>query len=254
MQIPAIKLIFEDKNFLAVNKPVGLLVHATKNSNEPTLVDWIVKNYPEISAVGESAFGGKNVGDNTKERPGIVHRLDRDTSGVILIPKNQKYFEYLKKLFQNHLIKKTYLALVYGKIKERQGVIDKPISIKAKTVKRTVHAGKMAKEAVTEYKTLQIFKSAEREDFFTLLKVMPKTGRTHQIRVHLASIGHPIVGDKLYGKKNNPLNLNRQFLHAESIEFNLENDQRIKIEADLPNDLEQIILNLKNGTGNFREN
>jgi len=244
MQIPAIKLIFEDKNFLAVNKPVGLLVHATKSSNEPTLVDWLLKKYPEI----------KNVGDNTEERPGIVHRLDRDTSGVILIPKNQKYFEYLKKLFQSHLIKKTYLALVYGKIKERQGVIDKPISIKAKTVKRTVHAGKMAKEAVTEYKTLKIFKSAEREDFFTLLKVMPKTGRTHQIRVHLASIGHPIVGDKLYGKKNNPLNLNRQFLHAESIEFNLENDQRIKIEADLPNELKNIILKLENGTGNFREN
>lgn len=243
MQIPVINLIFEDKNFIAVNKPAGLLVHATKNSNELTLVDWLIKKYPEIK---------NNVGDNTEERPGIVHRLDRDTSGVILIPKNQNYFEYLKKLFQNHLIKKNYLALVFGKIKEQQGIIDKPVSIMAKTVKRTVHAGKMAKEAITEYKTLQIFKKDK--DFFTLLKVMPKTGRTHQIRVHLASIGHPIVGDKLYGKKNNPLNLNRQFLHAESIEFNLENGQRIKIEADLPNELRDIILELENGTGNFRKN
>lgn len=240
-----IKIIYEDKNLLAVNKPAGLLVHpiklkakSIKPEAEFTLVDWLVGNYPEI----------KKVGDDSENRPGIVHRLDKDTSGVILIPKNQKYFEYLKNLFQTHQIKKIYLALVYGRL-DKEGIIDKPISIKSGTIKRTVSQKKAkdTKEAITEYKVKKYLSSNGQD--FSLVEVMPKTGRTHQIRVHLASIHYPIVGDPLYGPKNLPasiLSLNHQFLHAESIEFNLEEGKRVKIEAELPEELEKFLKKIEN--------
>jgi len=246
-----IQIIYKNKNFLAINKPAGLLMHQTSFSTkkEPTLADFLLKNFPEV----------KNVGDDPINRPGIVHRLDKDTSGVILIARNQNYFEYLKNLFQKHQIKKTYLALVYGKINPPdggrkgltlslpKGVIESAISLKPGTTKRTIHKGKMTKEAITEYEVVKIFEHINEKDnakYFSLVKVMPKTGRTHQIRVHLASIGNPIVGDTMYGHKENTLNLMRQFLHAESIEFNIDENNKIKIEADLPEDLRKGLKNL----------
>ncbi len=279
-----IEIIYQDKNLIAVNKPAGLLVHPvrgrlaesaasaasrrlssngarpTATGKEKTLSDWLAKKYPEI----------KKVGDDPKTRPGIVHRLDKDTSGIIVVPRNQKYFEYLKNLFQEHKIKKTYLALVWGEIKNKKGVIDKPISLKPGTTKRTVFKGKMGKPAVTEYELIKTFNyprksvSNQRESAtFSLLKVLPRTGRTHQIRVHLASIGHPIVGDSLYGSKKLalspsvlssgskdlskgiPFKLERQFLHAKSLEFNLSEKHRIKIEADLPQELNNVLKKLE---------
>lgn len=232
-----ISIIYEDKNFIAVNKPAGLLVHPLKAKSsklkaEFTLVDWLLKNYPEV----------KGVGDDPENRPGIVHRLDKETSGVILVARNQKFFEYLKNLFQTHQIKKTYLALVYGRMESKAGIIEKPIGLKSGTTKRTVHLrkAKMIKEAVTEYRVKKILKLKDRD--FTLVELIPRTGRTHQLRIHLASIGHPVVGDSLYGPKTNPLGLTRQFLHAESVEFSLPNGSRIKIEADLPEELQNVIL------------
>ena len=256
--------IYEDKNFLAVYKPAGLLVHRVLSSKyqapqENTLVDWLIKKYPEIKNVGDPSALRPAQGrlKQSREatssgqvnlRPGIVHRLDRETSGVILIAKNQKYFEYLKNLFQTRQIKKTYLALVWGKVEPKMGVIEKPIRLKSGTIKRTVWQGKMEKEAITEYKVIKFLKLKvdKGEKIFSLVKVMPKTGRTHQIRVHLASISHPIVGDTLYGTKKNPFNLERQFLHAESLEFSLENGRRIKIEAGLPEELKSILKRLTN--------
>lgn len=235
------RIIYKDKNFLAVFKPAGLLVHPvknlkleTRNLKPPALTDWLLENFPEV----------KNVGDEPEIRPGIVHRLDKDVSGILLVPRNQKYFEYLKNLFQTRQIKKNYLALVYGKIKSKTGVIDKPISIKSGTIKRTVHQGKDEKTALTEYKVLKSFKfqvSGSKEDDFSLVEVSPKTGRTHQIRIHLASIGHPIVGDALYGKKINPFGLKRIFLHAESLEFSPTEGERIKLEAELPDELSDLL-------------
>ncbi|MEK7555601.1 MAG: RluA family pseudouridine synthase [Patescibacteria group bacterium] len=229
------KIIYEDKNFLAVNKPAGLLVHPAGNPKfkilnpkQFTLADWLVKKYPEI----------KTVGDEPKIRPGIVHRLDKDTSGVILIARNQDYFNYLKKLFQERKIKKTYLALVWGKLEPKTGIIKKPISLKTGTIKRTVWKGGLTKEAITEYKVKKYFKKDGQD--FSFVEVFPKTGRTHQIRIHLASIGHPIVGDALYGHKENPFGLARQFLHAESVEFNTDDGKRIKIEAELPKELKDL--------------
>src|SRR3989338_5411378 len=134
-----IKVIYEDKNFIVINKPAGLLVHQAQfrrrtSNTEPSLVDWLLKNYPEV----------KIVVDNPAERPGIVHRLDKDTSGVMVIARNQETFDYLKSLFQKHLVKKVYLALVCGKLIQRQGVIDKPIGIKNGSTKRSVHSQKLA--------------------------------------------------------------------------------------------------------------
>lgn len=246
-----ISLIYETKDFIAINKPAGVLTHPIKDSRfkiqdlrEETLVDWALERYPEI----------KNVGDEPEIRPGIVHRLDRDTSGVILICRNQKFFEYLKNLFKTHQIKKTYLALVWGKLEPKSGEIDTPIGIKSGTIKRTVwqKKAKDLKEAITEYRVLKIFRYNSYDAvvhkllYFSLVELMPKTGRTHQIRIHLASINHPVVGDKLYGFKKTSLDklgieLNRQFLHAASLEFSSADGHRIRIEAELPEELKAII-------------
>lgn len=230
------RVLYEDKNFVAISKPAGLLVHAVHQGarrSEPTLVEWLLARYPELHAVG----------DDPVMRPGIVHRLDKDTSGVMLVPRTQKYFEYLKKLFETREIKKTYLALAHGILKEKRGTVAKPIALRSGSVKRTVWKGKMKKEAVTEYRVLDSFmlRRGRREEYFSLLRVEPKTGRTHQIRVHLASIGHPVVGDTLYGENTNPFGLRRQFLHAASLEFSPDSGRRLKIEAELPRDLQRVI-------------
>lgn len=211
-----------------VNKPAGILVHEAGVAKTETLVDWLIKIYPEI----------KKIGDVPEIRPGIVHRLDKDTSGVLIVARTQKFFDFLKNLFQKREVKKTYLALVHGELKPSRGTIEKSVSLKPGTIRRTVYKGKLSKEAVTDYKVVKFFKN------FTLVELIPKTGRTHQLRVHLASIGHPIVGDQLYGKKENLWLLKRQFLHASSIEFSMPDGSRIKIEADLPDDLQEMIDSL----------
>jgi 23S rRNA pseudouridine1911/1915/1917 synthase len=223
-----IPIVFENEDFLVINKPAGVLVHSTKY-DEKSLVEWLIKRYPYIVCVGED-----------KNRPGIVHRLDKDTSGLLLIAKNQKAFDYFKKLFQERKIKKGYLALVYGEIKNKKGVIDKPIGIVASSIKRSTAAQKMKelKEAITEYEVIKVFEWGKEK--LTLLRVFPKTGRTHQIRVHLASIGHPIVGDKIYGRKKEKIAV-RLFLHAYLLEFPSPNGTTLRLEADLPEDLERFL-------------
>jgi len=212
------QVVYEDENLLFINKPSGLIVHPTKY-NEPSLIDWLIKKYPEI----------KTVGDKPEIRPGIVHRLDKDASGLMVIAKNQKSFEYLKNLFKNHQVQKKYLAWVLGEVNQN-GIIDKPIGIKSKTIRRSVHSPKFSKSAITKYKVLKIIKINNQK--FSLLEVSPQTGRTHQIRIHLNSINHPIVGDKLYGPKNPAQKL---YLFAKSLEFNFCDNKRIKVEL-LPSD------------------
>ena len=226
-----IKIVYKDKNFLVIMKPAGLLMHASPhilkgNKYEKTLADWLLENYPET----------EKVGDEPKIKPGIVHRLDRDTSGVVVIARNQEFFDHLKNLFKKGEIKKTYSGLVEGKL-PKKGKIDKPIGLIHGSTRRSIRGRKMkmVKEAVTEYKSIKYIEKDDRH--FTLVEIYPKTGRTHQIRVHMASLGHPIIGDKMYGKAENPWGLKRQFLHAKSLEFSLLDGKRIKIEADLPNDL-----------------
>lgn len=237
-------IIYENKDFAVINKPAGLLVHHVKGheTKEKTLVDWLGITFPEV----------KNVGDDPQNRPGIVHRLDKDTSGIMVVARNQAYFSYLKKEFQEHKVQKTYLALVSGEVKAKKGVIDKPIALKAGTTKRTVFKGKMLKEAITEFELIKTFSYEDPESskrkvyYFSLLKVMPKTGRTHQIRVHLASMGHPIAGDSLYGQKQNIIGLDRQFLHASAIEFKAEKGSLVEFEAPLSSDLLKVLERLEN--------
>jgi len=248
----ALEIIYTDKDYIFVNKPAGMLVHEVRehHSTESTVVDEVLRRFPEISSVGpvrdregSQRFSVSNgVGDDTIQRPGIVHRLDKDTSGIMIVARNHGSFEYLKKLFQNHEVKKTYIALVYGEAKN-SGIIDKPVSLKPGTTRRTVRGGKMTKDAVTEYKLKRSY--IFEQEKYSLLEVYPKTGRTHQIRVHLASIGHSIVGDKLYGKKKEAIKLDRQFLHAESIEFTTSQGKRIKMEAGLPKDLNIVLKSMK---------
>ena len=235
------RIIYESPDFLILNKPSGLQVHPARinehrqkiragndeakgASSQPTLTDWLVRHYPEV----------KTVGDDPAMRPGIVHRLDKETSGIMIVPRNQKTFEYLKKLFQEPKIQKRYLALVVGAMEKKEGIIDAPIGIKNGTLKRSVHAKKMVKPAVTEYRVIKEVKMGSSQEVYTLLEVTPKTGRTHQIRVHLASIGHPIVGDKMYGKKQQPAFSHRLMLHAESLDFTDDHGNHFAFVAESP--------------------
>ncbi len=230
----SISVIYEDADVLAINKPAGMLTHPDHNAKQFTAVDWLKKNYPEI----------KSVGDNPALRPGIVHRLDKDTSGILIIAKNQKAFEYLKNQFQKRKIKKKYIALVQGNLKNKEGWIDFPIGKSKKDFRKKSTKGQLKgkiREALTYYKVLEHFPE------FTLLEVFPHTGRTHQIRVHLKSIGHPVACDSLYAtrKFKCPFGLNRHFLHACSVVFNLLDGTRIHIEADLPADLKKALAMLR---------
>jgi len=231
------EIIYEDSDILILNKPAGLLVHPVPaKTKEDTLVDWLIKNYPSI----------KEVGDDPKNRPGIVHRLDRDTSGIILVTKTQLAFDFFKNLFQKRQIKKTYLAVVRGIPKSAKGTIDAPIGIKSGTTKRSIHSTKMSKPAITDYELLDSFSNDNQE--YALLVVKLHTGRTHQIRVHLASIGHPIIGDKIYNKKPNFENL---LLHALSLDFSNLNKSHLRLTADPPKTFTSFHPSLTKSTQNL---
>src|SRR3989338_7659119 len=228
------QIIYEDDDLLIINKPSGLITHP-KNSEDKqeSVTGWLIEQHPEIKMVGEDPL-----------RPGLVHRLDKDTSGLMVIAKNQNSFLYLKGLFQDRKIKKFYLALVNGKPKEPKGVIDAPmgrIGMKRTTQVRGNKKLKDRKEAVTEYNTLRNFNN------FTLLEVSPHTGRTHQIRVHLKSIGTPIAGDPLYGHKNpnGPKEPERLFLHAYKLQFVSPDGNALTLEVDLPKELQNFINKLQ---------
>lgn len=224
------KIIFENKDILVINKPAGLIVHPVNKSQKNTLVNQILSYYPKIKDVGDDAL-----------RPGIVHRLDKDTSGLMVVAKNNSAFEYLKKQFAEQKVVKKYLALVIGKVKDKKGIITKAISLSKKDYqKRSALLDDKAKKAWTEYQVLKSFKD------YTLLEVKPKTGRTHQIRVHLASIGYPLAGDKQYKFKRQPWpeNLNRQFLHAAYLKFQLPGGKMMEFKSELPRDLEEALFKL----------
>ncbi len=220
------EIIYSDQSLAVINKPAGLLVHSSfhQKTKEPTLVDWLLKKFPQI----------KKVGDETEYRPGIVHRLDKETSGVMLVPLTQENFSYLKKLFQERGVKKTYLAIVRGWLKDSKGAIEKSIGIKSGTTKRTVYSSKMAKEAITGYELIKNFDN--KGEKLALVKVFPQTGRTHQIRVHMAYIGHPVIGDALYGGKASAKLAPRQMLHCLSLEFSEKSGHKAKYEAEPPED------------------
>jgi 23S rRNA pseudouridine1911/1915/1917 synthase len=225
------RVIYEAPDFLIVSKPAGLLVHpkSLEIQGEDTLVKWLCSKYPEI----------KEVGDEPLLRPGLVHRLDKGTSGILLVARTKKGFDYFKGLFKERKIEKKYLAVVSGEFSEKHGTIQKPIGMGSGSLKRTTRGHRFVKDAYTEYSVLKIGTYLDvkgKENYFSLLEVIPRTGRTHQIRVHLASIGHPLVGDTLYGTKVQPTWSHRLMLHAFSLEFTTEEGERIKVEAEPPDD------------------
>ena len=208
-------VLYQDDDVIAIHKPAGMVVHAGAGRHSGTLVNALVHRFGKLSSVG---------GDL---RPGIVHRLDRLTSGVILVAKTDAAHRHLAAQFADREVEKTYLALVHGHLKMDQGKITRPISRDpVRRVRMTAKSG-IGRHAVTEYKVLRRFKDS------SYLEVKIGTGRTHQIRVHLASIGHPVVGDKLYGAP--AAELNRFFLHAYRITFSSPaTGEKITVTAPLP--------------------
>ena len=221
----ALDVIYEDADIIAINKPAGMTVHPAPGHPTSTLVNAILAHCEDLSGVGGVL------------RPGIVHRLDRDTSGVILVAKNDQAHNALAKQLKERTVEKTYLALVEGTPKPMQGVIDAPIARDPRNRQRmaVVEGGR---ESVTSYSVVERFSG------YSLVEARPKTGRTHQIRVHLAAIGHPILGDRVYGKPSNLVG--RQFLHAARIAFlHPRTGRRMELEAKLAEDLEAALLHLR---------
>lgn len=230
---PQIKLdiIFEDDNYLIVNKPANQIVHPAEHySNNDTLAHGLLAHYPGLASVGED-----------KTRPGIVHRLDKEVSGVIAVPKTQEAFLHLKKQFQERKIYKEYIALVYGKMPQYHDFIKFNIE-RSKTSghKMAAKPDSSGKEAVTEYEVIKEYNN------YSLLKVIIHTGRTHQIRVHLNALSHPIVGDELYRPKSlkSKVKLSRIFLHAYILKFKNLAHEEVAFKADLPLELKRFLDNL----------
>ncbi len=229
MEIP---IIHEDKNFIVIDKPAGIAVHGGAGVHGDTLTDWLIRHYPEVASVG----------DEPSVRPGIVHRLDKGTSGVMVIARTQDSFETLKQLFKSRQVEKIYLALVIGSPKQNAGLIDGAIgrSLRNPTKRAIGDAARGTRSAITHWKML------ERFDGFALVEVAPKTGRMHQIRIHLSSLGHPIAGDHTYGAgRIAPAGLSRPFLHAWRLTFSYPEGRRWQFESALPHDLSQILASLR---------
>ncbi len=236
------EILFETDEYIVINKPAGLVVHADGKTTEPTLVDWIMENYPEIENVGEPLITEKDI----IKRPGIVHRLDRETSGVMIIAKTPEAFEFFKSAFKNRDVSKTYSAIVWGHVKEDEDTIDAPIARSASDFRKwSAQRGARGtkRSAVTDYKVLARF--IDGGEKFSMLELKPKTGRTHQIRVHMKYMNHPIICDSLYAEgKPKVLGFNRTALHSRKIEFTDPSGEEKSFEAPYPDDFSEILLNL----------
>ncbi len=239
--MPNIEIIAETKDYVVINKPAGLLVHGAPHIKEETLVDWLLQKYPEIGQVGEDL-----------ERPGIMHRLDKDVSGLMVIAKNHASYESLKEQFKNRTITKEYTALVYGKVLKDEDEIDFPIKRSTKGYKMAAVPQNFSDEndEARVRQAATVFSVIKRFINFTLLKVTIKTGRTHQIRVHLHAYGYPLVGDDLYNNKqskikNKKYNLGRVFLASTHLEFTDLGGARQEFNAGLPADLVQFLAQVK---------
>jgi 23S rRNA pseudouridine1911/1915/1917 synthase len=228
-----LKVLYNNHGLLIIDKPAGLVVHPGAGFKGETLASALLFEFKDIKLVGED------------HRPGIVHRLDKDTSGIILVARTQEMYEHLKDAFFERKVKKEYIALVLGHLEKLIGFIKTPIG-KSKTDfrKQTTKDPVEGKEAITEYQVLE--ELALGVDKYTLILVKLHTGRTHQIRVHFSSIGHPLVGDALYGRKKTQLKgLKRQFLHAKKIEVRLPDETWIEAESELAQDLKEVLVTLK---------
>ncbi|HYV34027.1 MAG TPA: RluA family pseudouridine synthase [Candidatus Limnocylindria bacterium] len=227
-----LKILYNNHGLLIIDKPAGMTVHPGAGFKGETLASALLFMFKDIHLVGED------------HRPGIVHRLDKETSGVILVATTPEMYEHLKDAFLERKVKKEYIALVYGKLEKSYGFIETPIGkSKSDFRKQTTKNPVEGKEAITEYKVLEELRHGV--DIYTLIRVKLHTGRTHQIRVHLNSIGNPLMGDSLYGNKKTVLKgLDRQFLHAKKIEVQLPSKTWIEAESELADDLKDVLKSL----------
>ena len=224
---------YQDDNIIVIDKPAGMTTHPAPGNRSGTLVNALLGLLPKLAK------------SENPERPGIVHRLDKYTSGLIVVAKNRRSLENLSGQFKSRMVKKVYLALVQGHVKPERGIVDAPIG------RDPVHRQRMAvttagRPAQTAYRVKRYL------DGYTLLEVRPETGRTHQIRVHLAEIGYPVVGDTVYGRKS-PL-VARQFLHAYKLTFRLpSNGEQVTFTTSLPEDLKAAMDNISRGSSSIEE-
>lgn len=235
-----IDVLYEDEGCAVINKPAGLMVHPDGRAKGPFLTDWVAKKYPEAVDVGETM---KFANKEDIHRPGIVHRLDRETSGVLIVARTAEAFESLKQQFKDRVISKKYLAFVWGEMGEEFGTINRPIGRSGKDFRKwSAQRGIRGetRDAETYWTRLGGGTSEIKEgttEKFTLIEAQPKTGRTHQIRVHFLAIQHPVVGDHLYASsKPKALGFERTALHADSVEFTDLAGKQVKVTAPLPHD------------------
>lgn len=225
----SLDIVFENDDLLVINKPAGMVVHPAVGHESGTLVHAALAHAPEMEGIGG------------EHRPGIVHRLDKDTSGLIVLAKNDRAMQWLQKQFKERKVKKIYLALVDGHPPTPSGRVDAPIGRDSTQRKQmAVVSASRGRQSVSEYFTVKQF-----EDH-TLLKVHIHTGRTHQIRVHMGFIGCPVVGDSLYGHRRKTLPVKRQFLHAAHLEICLLGEDKVSVfDAPLPEDLQRVLDTLE---------
>ncbi len=235
-----IPVLYEDDDVVVISKPAGIIVHPMNDTDRrPSVIGSLVASRPGMKKVGDPSTGS---GRGSKLRPGVVHRLDRAVSGVMVVAKNDKAFEELKRQFAGREVEKEYAALVYGRMPKDEGTIDFKIA-RSKTLGRMVSRpeGQEGKEALTEYDVVDRFKTA------TLVDVRIHTGRTHQIRTHFKAIGHPVVGDALYHTKIvniRPIEMDRLFLHAKRLSITLPDGTRKTFVSELPDELTALLKTL----------
>lgn len=224
-----LNIVFENDDLMVINKPAGMVVHPAAGHPDGTLVNAVLGYDPGLEGIGG------------EERPGIVHRLDKETSGLILVAKNERAHRWLQDQFRLRKVEKTYLALVEGKPPTPAGRVEAYIGRDTKHRKRmAIVSENKGREAISEYQTLESFKS------HTLLEFHPLTGRTHQIRLHCAFLKCPIVGDVVYGRKSHSIELDRHFLHAHRLKIILPGEKTPRVfETPLPEDLERVLADLR---------
>lgn len=219
-------IVYEDEDLLIVNKPAGMVVHPAHGNPAHTLVNALLYHCRNLSQAGGTV------------RPGIVHRLDKDTSGLLVVAKSERAHFMLARQFKDHSIDRTYEAIVRGVVQHEEGEIDEPVGRAFLNRKKVVVRPSGGKQAITYYRVRRRFRQA------TWLEIKPRTGRTHQIRVHLAHLGHPVLGDAFYGVK--AIGIDRQALHASHLGFvHPETRQTVHFEAPLPHDMKSLIRSLE---------
>lgn len=241
-----ITILYEDSSIIVIDKPSGMVVHPAYGNPSGTLVNALLYHCNDLAGI------------NGVLRPGIVHRLDKDTSGVMVVAKDDEAFHQLTKQFKNRTVEKIYLAIVYGRFGQDEGLIDSAIGRHPSERKRMSTHTKKGRRAITRWKRVEEFDSC------TFLEIFPQTGRTHQIRVHLSSIGHPLLGDPLYGRKGRPgaihdpvlkecvKKMNRQALHSQQLEFtHPRTGGRVQFVSPIPQDMKDLLSFLRKQESKF---